>query len=378
VTHGDERIRAALREIGDAYIAARADPVSRAATRVRDAQRRRRIIRFGALGAAAALVVGAAFVGARVLPQREVAPTPMERDDSPTRDGPAAEIPVGGPPISLAVTDDGSLWVGLAEKSSIVALDGASGGRQSSLRTRFPAALLATDGRTVFYGNPEVNEVSQVEPDPVTASGYGYPATAMAAGGGRLVFSAGPGMGTGCGEGSCVHSVGLSRSGLTSDELVFAVGCCPISAVAVDDMYVWAAGGDGRGAGVVRTWLDGEEKHRVGLPEAPTDLALDGDTLWAALPKAKSVARITSIRDDRPRVQMMRTDVAVSRLAVGDRFVFGAGTDGVVVKVPRDGVGLCSVVANIGGELRDIAVVDGFVYVAATSRDAVVRLDEPH
>jgi hypothetical protein len=131
----------------------------------------------------------------------------------------------------------------------------------------------------------------------------------------------------------------------------------------------------------VRKSLDGPpdllEAPHVELPEAPTDLLLDGNTLWAALPRSKSVARITSIYSDEWNVRMIPTDVAVSRLALGDNYVFGAGPDGFVMKVPRNGVGLCSVVADLGGKLGDIVVADGRLYVAVTSNDIVVRLDEP-
>jgi hypothetical protein len=155
----------------------------------------------------------------------------------------------------------------------------------------------------------------------------------------------------------------------------------PHRALVVSNGYLWAGSGDAMGAGIVRKSLDGPpdllEAPHVELPQAPTDLVLDGNTLWAALPNSKSVARITSICDDHWHVQMIPTDVAVSRLAVGESFVFGAGPDGVVVKVPRNGVGLCSIVADLGGTLGDIVVVDDGLYVAVTSNDTVVRLDEP-
>ena len=104
---------------------------------------------------------------------------------------------------------------------------------------------------------------------------------------------------------------------------------------------------------------------------------LDGNTLWAALPESKSVARITSIYNDEWNVQVISTDVAVSRLAVGESYVFGACPDGSVVKVPRDGVGLCSLVEDLGGELADIVVAEARLYVAVTSNDTIVRLDGP-
>jgi hypothetical protein len=350
---------------------------------VRDVQRWQRILRFSAVGAAAAVVIGSLFLGARVLPQRDALPAPLQEEQSPapgpTSRGPEA-VSVGDAPVSLAVTDDGSLWVGHEKLNTVTKVGLSLDEPAVSLDARFPPTLLSTDGRTVFYGNREVNEVSQIEPDPWTASGYGNPATAMVVSDDRLYFSSGPGMGTGCGEGSCVHSIGLSESGLTSGDVVIDVGCCPISALAVGDGYLWAGSDLHVGAGIVRKSLDGidpPEPPRVGLPQAPADLLLDGNTLWAALPESKSVARITSIYRDEWNVQAISTDVAVSRLAVGENYVFGAGPDGSVVKVRRDGVGLCSLVEDLGGELGDIVVADGRLYVAVTSNDTIVRLDEP-
>jgi hypothetical protein len=383
VTRGDESLRAAFQEIGDAYVSAYSRSASTRAAEVRDVQRRQRIVRFSALGAAVAVVVGSVFVGARVLPQRDGGPAPLQKDENPAPDVTSREpdaISVGNAPVSLAVTDDGSLWVGSAAEERFLELPPPWDGPQFPLKTRFPATLLATDGRTVYYGNPEVTEVSQNEPDPSTAPGYGNPATDMVVDDGRLFFSSGPGMGTGCSEGSCVHSIGLSESGLTSGDVVLDVGCCPISALAVGDGYLWAGTRFDVGTGIVRRSLDGidgPEPPRVGLPEAPTDLLLDGNTLWAALPKSKMVARITSVYDNEWKVQSIPTDVAVSRLALGENYVFGAGSDGFVVKVRRDGVGLCSLVSDPGGKLGDIVVADGRLYVAVTSSDTVVRLDEP-
>ncbi|MDQ4026722.1 MAG: hypothetical protein M3214_01545 [Actinomycetota bacterium] len=383
MTHGDDRLRAALQEIGDAYVASYSRPSSTAAAGVRNVQRRQRVLRFSALGAAAAVVIGSIFVGARVLPQRDAGPAPLQKDETPTPSATSQPeaIAVGDAPVSLAVTDDGSLWVGHENENTVMKVGSSLDEPAVPLDTRFAPTLLATDGRTVFYGNPEINEVSQIEPDPTTAAGYGNPATDMVVAEGRLLFSSGPGMGTGCGEGSCVHSIGLSESGMTSGDVVISVGCCPISALAVGDGHLWAASGDDLGAGIVRQSLDGPpdllEAPRVGLPEAPTDLLLDGNTLWAALPKSKVVVRITRIDTKEWHVQTIPTDVGVSRLAVGENYVFGAGPDGSVVKVLRNGVGLCSVVADLGGRLGDIVVADDRLYVAVTSNDTVVRLDEP-
>jgi hypothetical protein len=380
--HGEEGLRAALQEIGDAYLASHARPASTAAARVREVQRRQRMVRFSAVGTAVALVVGAVFVGARVLPEREGGPTPLQKEESPTPDATLGleSISVGDAPVSLAVTDDGSLWVGHAKQNTVMKIHTSLDDPALSLDTAFPATLLASDGRTVVYGNPEVNEVHEVSGDPSGFPVLAYPASATTVHDLNLYFSSGPGMGTGCGEGSCVHSTGLSESSPSSDHDVIDVGCCPITALAVGDRYLWAGTEFDVGAGIVRKSLDGIdplEPPRVGLPEAPTDLLLDGNTLWAALPRSRAVARITSIYADEWHVQMMDTDFGVSRLAVGDRFVFGVGPAGAVVKVPRNGVGLCSIVVDLGGRLGDIVVADGSLYVAVTSNDTVARLDEP-
>jgi hypothetical protein len=382
VTHGDDRLRAALQEIGDAYVAAHSRPASTAAAGVRNVQRRQRVLRFSALGAAAAVVIGSIFVGARVLPQRDAGPAPLQKDETPTPSATSQPeaIAVGDAPVSLAVTDDGSLWVGHENENTVMKVGSSLDEPALPLDTRFAPTLLATDGHTVFYGNPEVNEVSQVENDPATATAYANPATAMVVEGHRLYFSSGPGMGTGCGEGSCVHSIGLSETGVLSSDRVVDVGCCPISALAAGNAHLWAGTRFVVGTGIVRKSTDGidpPEPPRVGLPEAPTDLLLDGNTLWAALPKSKVVVRTTRIDTKEWHVQTIPTDVAVSRLAVGENYVFGAGPDGSVVKVPRNGVGLCSIVADLGGRLGDIAVADDRLYVAVTSNDTVVRLDEP-
>jgi hypothetical protein len=218
--------------------------------------------------------------------------------------------------------------------------------------------------------------VAEVRAEPPVGSAGGAPAAELVYDRGSLWSAEDECRGDGVPARSCVRRIYLSGGGLSSRQKTLAVGCCSITAVAVGEDEVWVATtGVRRGLpGVVKLPKTGAGPAiaTVALNEAPADLALGGEALWAALPDGRAVARI-DIRHPGVAPVLIAVGARPVRLALGRGVLWAAGGDGRVVRIDTD-AGEAGPPLELGERLADIAVSRGTAWVAAPDEDVVYRI----
>jgi hypothetical protein len=379
----ERRIATSLRAVGDSYLSAH--PVDPAAARGRaETLARRRASRRGAgvaLAASAALFAAVPWLlsdlGHRVKPAPEsAAPTVDVGPQAPAR---AAAVGVGAGPTSLAVTEDGSVWVGHAGDNTVRRIDPAAEEVVETLHTDEAGqrpSRIATNGQRIFMSDAGGAAVAEVKAGPPAGAAGGSPAAELVYDRGSLWSAEDECRGDGVRAGSCVRRIYLSEGSLSSRQKTLAVGCCPITAVAVGDDEVWVATtGVRRGLpGVVRLPKTGAgpATATLALDEAPADLALGAEALWAALPDGRAVARI-DVRHPGVAPVLIAVGSRPVRLALGRGVLWAAGWDGRVVRIDTD-ANEAGPPLEIGERLADIAVSRGTAWVAAPDEDLVYRV----
>lgn len=383
---GDERrIAASLRAVGDSYLSSH--PADPAAARDRAvALARRRAARRGAgaaLAASAALFVAVPWLlsdlGHRVTPAPEGATS--TRDAGPPAPARTAAVSVGTSPTSLAVTGDGSVWVGHSGDNTVRRIDPATEEVVDTLHTdragQRPAQIV-TDGQRIFMSDGEGPAVAEVEAgSPAGPAATGSPAAELVYDRGSLWSAEDECHGERAGTRSCIRRLYLRDGALSSRSKTLAVGCCSITAVAVGSDEVWAATtGVRQGVpGIVKLPKSGAGRATatIVLDGAPADLALGATALWAALPSERSVARI-DVRHPGEAPVLIAVGSRPVRLALGRGALWAAGWDGTVVRIDTSS-NEAGPPLDIGERLADIAVSRGAAWVAAPDEDMVYRVN---
>ena len=381
----DERtLAASLRAVGDSYL--RAHPSDATAARDRaEKMARRRAVRRGAglaLAASATLVVAVPWLlrdlGHRVERAPESAAPQVAGDPPAPRR--AATVGVGASPTSLVVTNDGSVWVGHSGDNTVRRIDPAAEEVVETLHTDEAdqrPSLIATNGSRIFMSDARDASVAAVEPGRAdgTAAG-GSVAAELVYDQGSLWSAENECRGDGAPARSCVRRLFLSGGALSSRQETIAVGCCAITAVAVGEDGVWVATTGVRPGvpGVVRlpTSGGGGATATVVLDEAPADLALGAEAVWAALPHGRAVARI-DVRNPGAAPVLIAVRSRPVRLALGGGMLWAAGGDGRVVRIDPV-TNEAGDPLEVGERLGDIAVSRGAAWVAAPDEDLVYRL----
>jgi len=372
VTRDESAIADALRDVGDAYLR----DYPRRHEQVLARRARPGIVRFAAAAGVAVVAFSAAVIVSLTGRDPAPEPRPFGTERPPARLDIAAWIQMSGAPGVLTTTPDGSVWAGLIDEPLIERILPANNRILSSISVEGAPDHLAADDVFVYYASKAERIVSQVPGEIQSAPRLANRADHLDVDGDVLVFDS---FGRpDCGRrGSCLHVVGLSVTGLPADDVVIPVGCCRLSALAYDDERVWVAGGDDAGAGVIGIDVKapgrGKRFGPVELPEPPSDLIVHRNTIWAALPEAKSIAVIDMASLD-PR--FIEVDISVDHLAVSIHHVWAISADGGVVQVDSSS-GAIEARSQLAFELNDVVFSNGSVWIASADQRAVLRVDAP-